>query len=545
MVDKKNGSEFRFRKNESIGEPDAESDELFLSQCFIDTGDFETLLDCSKPQRILVGRTGAGKSALIANLKNSEENVISITPENLSLNFISNSDILNTLEKAGVKLDIFYNLLWKHVFTVELLRYKYDLSNEENTRKWSFSFLSTLNKKDQTKERALKYIRDWGDKFWQETEYRIKEVTQKLEGEIKNSLGANIELLKTETSVSVKGSEEKKYDVINKAQSVINSIQVKLLSNVMHLLAEEVFNDPKQKYYIVIDKLDENWVENDLRYRLIRSLIETVKNFRVISNVKIVVALRLDLIRTVFEKTRDAGFQEEKYQALFLPIHWDKNMLEDLLNKRVAKFTSEQYTKRPLSLRELFPESIGRERFVDYLFNRTLYRPRDAIAFVNECLKQAYGLPRITVQTVRLAEIEYSAQRVDYLCYEWIGHFPRLADYLPILEKMPNNFKLSSLSKSKVDEICLQHCIADGEFSKDPVIQAGHTYLNNSSLHAFIIVLTKVLFQVGAVGIKTDSFSGQIWSFLGTRIPSDGQIKPSSELFIHPMLWSKLGINPK
>ncbi|MBC3869097.1 DNA repair protein [Undibacterium oligocarboniphilum] len=516
-----------------------------MSQCFVDTGDFETLIDCSKPQRILVGRTGAGKSALIANLKNSEDNVIEITPENLSLNFISNSDMLSTLEKAGVKLDIFYSLLWKHVFTVELLRYKYDLSNEENTKKWSFSFLSALNKKDQTKERALNYIRDWGDKFWYQTEYRIKEVTQKLEGELKSSLGTNIELLKSETNIGIKGSEEKKFEVISKAQSVVNSIQVKLLSDVMRLLAEEVFNDPKQKYYVVIDKLDENWVESELRYRLIRSLIETVKSFRVIPNVKIVVALRLDLLRSVFERTRDSGFQEEKYQSLLLPIHWDKRVLEDLLNKRVAKFTSEQYTKRPLTLRELFPESISRERFVDYLFNRTLYRPRDAIAFVNECLKQAYGQTKIMVQTVRLAEIEYSAQRFDYLCYEWGDHFPNLSQYLPLLEKMPNSFKLSSMSKLKIDEFCLQHCINDSENSKDPIIRAGNAYLNNNSLHAFIIVLVKALFQIGAIGIKTDSFSGQIWSFLGTRTPSDGQIKPTSEIFVHPMLWSRLGVNPK
>ncbi len=475
MVDKKAGADFRFRRNESVGEPDAESDELFLTRCFIDTGDFQTLQDCSKPQRIIVGRTGAGKSALISNLKQSQENVIEISPENLSLNFISNSDVLNTLEKAGVKLDIFYGLLWKHVFTVELLRYKYNLSSEEKTKAWSFGFLASLSKKDQTKERALEYLRDWGDKFWQETEYRVKEVTQKLESEIKSSLGSSLDFLKTDISAGIKGSEEKRIEVTHQAQCIVNKIQVKSLSDVMRLLAEEVFNDTKQKYFIVIDKLDENWVENNLRYRLIRSLIETVKNFRAIPNVKIIVALRLDLIRNVFEKTRDAGFQEEKYQALLLPIHWDKNMLEDMLNKRVGKLTSEQYTNRPLSLRELFPESVGRSRFVDYLFDRTLYRPRDAIAFVNECLKQSYGKSKITVQTIRLAEIEYSAQRVESICYEWIDHFPKLSEYLCLLEKMPLNFKLSFFSKAKIEDFCLQHSMQDGENSLDPVIRAGHT----------------------------------------------------------------------
>ena len=178
------GIPFRFRKESSIGEPDAESDNHFLSQCFVDTGDYKTLVDCSNPHRIIVGRTGAGKSALLQHLIRSEENVIEISPDNLSLNYISNSDIITTLERAGVKLDLFYTLLWKHVFATELLKKKFNLANEEKTKNWFSNFLPPLKKKDQSKERALEYLRDWGDKFWQETEYRVKEVTQKLEKDV-------------------------------------------------------------------------------------------------------------------------------------------------------------------------------------------------------------------------------------------------------------------------------------------------------------------------------------------------------------------------
>jgi hypothetical protein len=57
-----------FRRNSSVGAMDAESDEKFLRDCFFDTGDLPALVDCGDPKRIVVGRVGAGKSALLSRL---------------------------------------------------------------------------------------------------------------------------------------------------------------------------------------------------------------------------------------------------------------------------------------------------------------------------------------------------------------------------------------------------------------------------------------------------------------------------------------------
>jgi hypothetical protein len=58
------------------------------------------------------------------------------------------------------------------------------------------------------------------------------------------------------------------------------------------LLAEYSFDDPQKNYYIIIDQLDDNWAENDTRYKFIRALIEEIKVFRKIKNIKIIAALR-------------------------------------------------------------------------------------------------------------------------------------------------------------------------------------------------------------------------------------------------------------
>lgn len=546
MMNKKTseqGIPFRFRKGASIGEPDAESDDHFLSQCFVDTGDYGTLVDCGNPHRIIVGRTGAGKSALIQHLIQNEENVIEISPDNLSLNYISNSDIITTLEKAGVKLDLFYTLLWKHVFATELLKRKYNLANEEKTNFWFSNFLPSLKKKDQSKERALEYLKDWGDKFWQETEYRVKEVTQKLERDIKAQLGVDIAGLNSQGSTGQKISEEQRAEIIHNAKKFVNNIQIKALSDVMNLLADEVFNDKQQKYYVVIDKLDENWVENDLRYRLIRALIETIKDYRKIPSVKIVIALRLDLLESVFEHTRDAGFQKEKYQSLLLYLNWNPTQLEKLLDERVSMLVREQYTNTPIKLRTLFPSRIGKETFIDYFLHRTLLRPRDAIAFVNECIRRAEDKGQVSVQIVRDAEREYSTQRIDSLTYEWFVQYPKLKGYIAFLERMPKEFKLSAFTKEKIEAFALAHAM-DGEHDSDPIIRAAYAFINggNPNPHSFVIVLVKVLFIVGVLGIKPDGFTGELWVQANERMPSDGQIKPNSTAYIHPIAWSYLGV---
>src|SRR3972149_5609461 len=245
-------NKFRFRKHASVGSSSAEDDKEFLSNCFIETGDLSTLKDCKASPRIILGRTGTGKTALIERLASDIEKTIVIRPESLSFNYLTNSNILQFFLEAGVNLNLFFKLLWRHVFTVELIKKKYKIINEYNKESFLESIKSFLIH-DKKKEKALEYIRKWSDKFWEETEYRIKEIT-------------------THT-------ENQKVDIVKRGQTVINSIQMKELTDILDFLDEDIFDDEKQHYYICIDRLDENWIEEKFRYLLLRSLIETVRDF--------------------------------------------------------------------------------------------------------------------------------------------------------------------------------------------------------------------------------------------------------------------------
>ena len=60
---------FVIKRGLRIGDLEAETDADLLSTCFVDNGDLELLLDVQRPESIIIGRTGSGKSALFLQIQ--------------------------------------------------------------------------------------------------------------------------------------------------------------------------------------------------------------------------------------------------------------------------------------------------------------------------------------------------------------------------------------------------------------------------------------------------------------------------------------------
>lgn len=533
--------DFVFKRHAYIGSADAEGDEKFLKSCFVDTGDLRVLRDCHDARRIVVGRTGAGKSALLFQIRQLEDNVIDLPPETLSLNYISNSDVLKFFETAGVKLDIFYQLLWRHVFTVELLRQKFSI-RDESSKKTFISRLRDIFLRDRAKQKAIDYLQQWGEKFWQETEYRIKEFTTKLESDLKANLEFDLSNIKFGVDAADKLTEEQRREVLYKGQRVVNDVQIKDLAQVIRLLADDIFINQQERFYILIDRLDENWAEDKIRYKLIRALIETIRSFQKIQTVKIVVAIRTDLLEQVYELTRDSGFQEEKYESLYLKVRWSREQLTELLDKRVSALIREQYTKRTVRLSDIMPPRIHSKPFIDYLLDRTFHRPRDAILFLNNCLERAEGKAQLLARDITSAEGDYSAKRLRSIHDEWGTHFPEVLSYPKILEKRDFPFKIRSISRDDIDAFAVELC-ADVKNKADPIYLEAQKYLDGTKASgAFLNYLFRTLHKLGIVGIKTDSFKALNWYYLTDLCLHEGEVKPTSSIYVHPTFWRVLGI---
>ena len=303
-----------------LGDLDAETDSDLLSECFIDNGELELLQNTNNPESLLIGRTGAGKSALIMKLADIEAKSKILDPHDISIRFLEHSDIIQFFQNLGVNLDLFYRLLWRHILTIEFLKIRYDLKCERDSNK-VWGILSNFVDRDEVKKQALSYFKEWGGKFWLETDQQVKEITDKLSKDIKAGLDSEILDLNFSLEGSKLLSQERKSEIVHRANKVVSEIQIKRLSGVLDLLEDKVFDDDQKKYFILLDKLDEEWADTETRYRFIRALIEEIKTFRNIKNVKIIVSLRKDLLDIVYDKTRGAGFQQEKYESYIVPIH--------------------------------------------------------------------------------------------------------------------------------------------------------------------------------------------------------------------------------
>ncbi|MCG3110894.1 MAG: hypothetical protein MCM46_03615 [Candidatus Manganitrophus sp. SB1] len=532
-------SRYRFRKIDNIGAADAQEDEQFLKTCFIDTGDLQMLRDCSDPHHFVMGRTGSGKTALLRQLKEVEGRVIEVQPQSLALAYISNSSILNFLSQLGVKLDIFFRLLWRHIFTVEILKYHFNIRNEAD----KISFVEKIKNlfRDKQHTQALEYLENWGKMFWEETEYRIKELTSKLETDLSASILTKIPGITFTNEGLQRLTEEEKQEVIQRAQHVVNQVQIRQLSDVIDLV-NKVITDSQKRYYIVIDRLDENWIEDSLRYRLVRALIETVRDFRKVEQAKIIVALRYDLLDRVFRITRDAGFQEEKYESMYLNLRWTKEQLINVLDTRIDFLIKQSYTLQKVTHKDILPKLIKGQPIIDYILDRTMMRPRDVILFFNYCIALATGSPEITTQMIKQSEGEYSRTRLRSLADEWYADYPQLIKFSSLLKNRRKVFSVTEIAEDEISDFCLTF-VSDHLDEKDS-LSIGAKKVVDCTLSPldFRKEIIRIFYRVALVGLKLESYEVVSWSITGRPSISPAEINDKTRVSIHPCFWRTLGI---
>jgi hypothetical protein len=538
-------SQFTFRQNDNVGLESAELDQENLTACFYDRGDMDALRDCAGTRCVVIGRTGTGKSALLIELEDKEEHAVRIEPESLSLQYLSNSTILPQLEALGVSLGLFYKLLWRHIFAVEFIKSKYNLLTEDDNR----TFLARIwdhFKRDRQKERSIEYLRTWGEEFWKDTEYRVREVTSKLESDVKNSLGAKYPgVLEANWSEGERYSLEEKGDVVKRLQEVVNSIQVRELTSVIKMLGESVFASAQPRFYLLVDRLDEGWVDSKFQYRLIKALVETINEMnRQMRGAKIIIAIRRDLLDRVIHETRDAGFQEEKYEPLLLNLRWSKEQLFEMLDRRVDRLIRRRYTGAAVSWADIMPSRVNRTSAADYLIDRTMYRPRDLIVFFNICIDQAVGKPEITAQMILHAEGEYSQKRLRSLLDEWHVEFPELEACTAILKRSPSQCVLSDISLERITDLCLDLAAAENgprSFIRDMAEKVTDDKIKPSEFRARLM---GVFYRVGLVGLRIETSTAPSWAFRHAPTIPTAAIKEDSRVYICPMFWRALGIKP-
>ena len=358
-------------------------------------------------------------------------------------------------------------------------------------------------------------------------------------------MGISVAAFKAKLAADVKDhnieSIEQTTDIINRAQKVVNGVQIQELNAVMDILADDIFDDTQQDYYIIIDDLDTGWVHDSLRFKLVRALMETVKKFRRIPNLKIILGLRADLLETVLNQTSSAGFQTEKFEDTMLRLHWTRAELKELADKRIAYSFQDQYTNKTANFYDVFAPRVGEQDSFDFILERTLFRPRDLISYMNECLISASGTSSVSQKNIRAAEAPYSKKRLRSLADEWREVYGDLEDPIGVLRGVDVRFTSSDVTDLLVENLCINMLAGDntsnyGTFAKECELATSVAY----SYAMLRRKLLQTLYIIGAIGFKMHKGSRYEWSFRNEPLLGYDGLTIDSSFAIHPMLFREL-----
>ncbi len=214
-----------------------------------------------------------------------------------------------------------------------------------------------------------------------------------------------------------------------------------------------------------------------------------------------------------------------------------------MLGRRVAKLVRRQYTKEPVLWSDLMPAAVNKVQVDDFLIERTMYRPRDLIVFFNHCIDLAAGRPDISATMILAAEGEYSELRLESLGFEWGIEHPELLTCIKLLKKRQGRFRIDSITVGEIEEKCLE---IGAETVSERQGQVYHWALEvcNSKLSPgeFRFRLVGVLYKVGVLGVKLESYTSDHWSFQHAPTISHAQLRDDTTVVVCPVFHRALGI---
>lgn len=528
-----------------FGGGNAESDPL-LEDAYLDNGDYHSLETRDDPRRFVIGRFGAGKSAALLRLEAQHgPHVARIHPENLSLQYVANLGVAKRLTERGVHLEIFFKALWKHVIIVELLKHRYPNATESTQRTVLQSLITRLGR-DPVKKQAIDYVTSFGDTFWCEAPLRVKQVAETLEKEISASAAVPPSPGAAPIAAGYRRNHSSETVALETAryQKTVDDIQLPKLNHMIQILSEEILDSEQHFTYLVIDDLDRQWHDSAVEKLIVYCLFETIVDLQRIRVLKVIVALRTNIF---LQLTRDEFTwmqQSEKFRNLSLDLHWTRGDLTSLLEQRAQAAYRRVGTLKPKALRDILPAGRrGGETALDYILSRTLLRPRDAITYVNLCLRRAGGKDSISWDDITGVEREYSRDRLQTVGEEWSDPFQGLTK---VLEQFAEH--THEMSRDELTEILLEvvvHLLTPSANIAQSLRSLCAAFeASGTGTHRWFEEfgpLVNLLFNIGFLGCSTKL--GEELTFVSddpTYAGYESNFPPESRFQVHPMFRKAL-----
>ncbi len=367
-----------------FGKDRAQEDEN-LQHYFIKTRQYEEIKRGDK--ELVLGRKGAGKSALFSILAKEAQESDNTIPVKISFDGEDFVYIENWLKSHNfsepLNDDFKYSLAWKNFILNEII----------------YSSIPYIEYFEDSLKSKLVQDGVLSDNSWKRFATAIFNVFKG--GKLQSSFG-EVELdFSSLTSLSLQDKE-------------------KIKAKLTHLIKNNTFS-------IVIDNLDEPWKNNDNMNAWLRGLFFAIRQLkREYTNLKIVAFLRTDIFEVI---SKGSDLFDSKSEIT--TISWDDNnffSLKQLVAARIAYYLGEPM---PTCFRDInkywnmfYPLNIyynGKANYLNnYIITRTFQRPRELLQFcrlILESSKKTY-LP-VEENAVAPAELQYSTWKLIDLVGEY------------------------------------------------------------------------------------------------------------------------------
>ncbi len=486
-------------KKVQFGKIDAEKDQYMLEKAFIITQHIST---CHKPEiSLIVGRKGAGKSAVVEHLLNRHgkdyDYTVVFKPTDLRFSNLKNLYDLN-LQYKDIDPIALMEYVWRTVLLAKLMQ----------------SIISHKNYTPVKNEPMYQFITDH---FGVDKSFLGKfiETAQKC---LKDSIGV-AKYAHNLASICGGSDFEKAYN------NAVESLKNHLNSGKTALL--------------LIDNIDEHWSGSEASYDFIHALIHSVRhiNSKSYKNLFVKCFVPTDISKGL--KTRHSDKVHEDQHELI----WGRNELLSLVGSRIAislniKGSDGEFSKSYNHCWEqIFEEKgynlLGRiENSFDYILRHTLYRPRDLIRACKYLRNKSIekGFPdRVPFQIIAENLPLFCEDSIDYLEDEYHSRLDQLLDVISQFNGSSNIMGYEEFAET------VQNAIIKNQLD-----------MNERDME-------KLLYEIGFAGgmrltplsrknpqlFKTPKYSFK-FSFNKLRF----NLKTAHKVCIHPMFYELLSVYP-
>lgn len=370
-----------------LGGFDAESDHK-LAEDFVETAVVAVALHGRK--HLFLGRKGSGKSALFSQLprlsgSSAGPSVLDVTPDDYA--WVA----LRSYREQGLNSEQAHTNAWKFTLAIELAAHLVTLDRE-----WSENAFGPLASLRSFIESNFGKVKTRG----------LLPATQLLKG-----------LDSFDLSAFGFGLGLRRREIPEQP------LTPELIEVLLKHLAPPLTEHP---VLLELDRLDDAWDGSEESKSLLVGLLKATKDlndrFRGSGmQSRVLVFLRTDIYDAVRFDDKD------KHRPFEQRIDWSRDELRDVVGRRLPG---------GVGVDDLFEEGLMRGRVLpfDYLLQRTFYRPREVLQFVQQCLDVAGpDATEVKKDQLRVAEATYSNWKVEDLKQEYSKAAP---DLEPLLESL-------------------------------------------------------------------------------------------------------------